>query len=195
MEEIIQSLQTWGYVLLFVYSLYGGYVGLIAAASLSALGKFDITLCILVAFVANALGSSFIAYVARHYKAEILPMFAKYSRQIALTQLWLRKYGKISIFVSKYIHIVRIIVPIAIGISRYKFNLFLLYDAFASLIWAIAVGCVTFFSSNVVLSVVQELDVHPYILPVVLVCWGAVIAFLIHTASRKIHKKPKTTRV
>ena len=45
MEEIIQSLQTWGYVLLFVYSLYGGYVGLIAAASLSALGKFDITLC------------------------------------------------------------------------------------------------------------------------------------------------------
>lgn len=195
MEEIIQNLQTWGYVLLFLYSLYGGYVGLIAAASLSSLGKLDITLCILVAFVANALGSSLVAYLARHYKADILPMFAKYSRQIALTQIWLRKYGKISIFVSKYIHVVRIIVPIAIGISRYRFKLFLFYNVFASLIWAILVGCVTFFSSNAVLALVQELDVHPYILPIALVCWGVIIALIMRTASRKIHKRPKSTRV
>ena len=191
MEEIIQNLQTWGYVLVFLYSLYGGYMGLVAAASLSALGKFDITLCILTAGVANALGSSLVAYLARHYKSEILPAFAKYSRHIALTQLWIRKYGKISIFVCKYIHLVRIIVPIAIGISRYRFNLFLLYNAIASGIWAVLVGCVTFFSSNAVLALIEELDVHPYILPLVLICWGVLIEFLMHTASRKIHKTPR----
>lgn len=198
MEEIIQALQTWGYVLLFVYSLYGGYVGLIAAASLSALGKLDISLCIITAGLANAIGSSLVAFIARHYKAEILPLFAKYSRQIALTQIWIRKYGKVSIFVCKYIHIIRIIVPIAIGISRYKFTLFLFYNALASLVWAILVGCVTFFSSNAVLALVEELDVHPYILPLVLLCWGALIVLLMRTASRKIHKKPphtKSTRV
>lgn len=193
MEEIIQGLQTWGYLLLFLYSLNGGYIGLVAAASMSALNQLDITLCIFVAFVANTIGSSFLAYIARHYKANILPMFAKYSRQIALTQLWIRKYGKISIFIGKYIQLIRAIVPIAVGISRYKFSLFLLYNAIASLVWAVLIGCVTFFSSNAVLALMQKLDVHPYILPAVLVCWGICIAFLIHHASRKIHKNPKST--
>ncbi|PAV00710.1 DedA family protein [Helicobacter sp. TUL] len=194
MEEITQGLQTWGYMLLFLYSLGGGYMGLVAAATMSTLDQLDITLCILVAFLANMLGSTFLAYIARYYKTDILPMFAKYSRQIALTQIWIRKYGKISIFIGKYIQLIRAIVPVAVGISRYKFSLFLLYNAIASLVWAVLIGCVTFFSSNAVLALMHKLDVHPYILPAVLICWGIFIAFLIHNASRKIHKKPKSTR-
>jgi len=42
MQEILTSLSTYGYILLFVYSLGGGMVGIIAAGVLSYIGKMDI---------------------------------------------------------------------------------------------------------------------------------------------------------
>ena len=49
MQDIINSISTYGYVVLFFYSLGGGMVALIAAGILSFAGKMDITLSIIVA--------------------------------------------------------------------------------------------------------------------------------------------------
>lgn len=188
MQEVLDNLESWGYLLLFVYSFYGGYVGLIAAATMSSLGKMDIMLCIIVAFVANTIGSSLTAYLSRHYKKDILPFFSKYKRQIALTQVWIKRYGKIAIYVSKYIHIVRFIVPVTIGISRYNFKNFLIQNAFACLLWAIVVGFVAFSAGNIVREILEYLNVNPYIVPVVVICWIIFVAFLAKILSKRIKK-------
>ncbi len=57
MQDIIDSLEQWGYILLFLYSLGGGYVGLITAGVMSALGKMDLFIAIFVAGVGNMIGS------------------------------------------------------------------------------------------------------------------------------------------
>lgn len=188
LQDVLDNLETWGYLLLFAYCLYGGYVGLIAAATMSSLGKMDITLCVLIAFVANTIGSSLTAYLARHYKKEILPFFSKYSRQMALAQIWIKRYGKISIFISKYIHIVRFIIPLSIGISRYNFRNFLLQNMFACLLWAIVVGFSTFFASNLVLDILEKFNVNPFIFPVIMLAWIVFIVLLTRRLSRRIKK-------
>ena len=42
MQEVVNSLEQWGYILLFAYSLGGGYVGLLTAGVMSALDKMDL---------------------------------------------------------------------------------------------------------------------------------------------------------
>lgn len=68
MQDIIVSLEKWGYMLLFLFSLGGGYVGLLTAGVMSALGKMDIIISILTAGVGNIIGSSLLAYLARYQK-------------------------------------------------------------------------------------------------------------------------------
>ena len=58
MQDIINSVSTYGYIVLFLYSLGGGMVALIAAGILSFAGKMDITLSIIVAAVANTIGDT-----------------------------------------------------------------------------------------------------------------------------------------
>lgn len=189
MEEVITKLESWGYLLLFLYCLYGGYVGIIAAATMSAFGKMDIVVCIAVAFFANTLGSSLSALIARYYKKDILPMFSRYSRQIALCQIWIRRYGKVAIFLSKYIHIVRFVVPLSIGISRYNFKIFLLYNTLACALWAILVGGISYFASNVVANIIERLNIPPYIVAVIVLSWIGLLLFILNRVSSKARIK------
>ena len=66
MEETLSNLQTYGYIALFVYSMGGGFVGIVAGSVLSALGKLDLALCIIVATLGNIAGSTLLAYLSRY---------------------------------------------------------------------------------------------------------------------------------
>ena len=52
MEGIIDSLSTYGYIILFLYSLGGGMVAIIAAGILSYAGKMDLNTSIVIIYFA-----------------------------------------------------------------------------------------------------------------------------------------------
>ena len=70
---MLTNLATYGYLILFFYSLGGGMIALIAAGILSGGGSMNIWLSILIAFGANFLGDSALFYLTRFNKKEILP--------------------------------------------------------------------------------------------------------------------------
>ena len=84
MQDIINSISTYGYVVLFFYSLGGGMVALIAAGILSFAGKMDITLSIIVAAVANTIGDTLIFYVARFNKSSLYALCKKSQKKACL---------------------------------------------------------------------------------------------------------------
>lgn len=98
MEDIINSLSTYGYIILFLYSLGGGMVAIIAAGILSYAGKMDLSTSIAVAFVANALGDSMLFYMSRYNKAQVMPYLKKHKRKLALSHLLMKKHGDKIIF-------------------------------------------------------------------------------------------------
>ena len=63
---MLTSLSTYGYVIVFLYSLGGGMVAIIAAGVLAHLGKMDITVSIVLAAVANAIVDKLPFYVSRY---------------------------------------------------------------------------------------------------------------------------------
>ncbi|WP_457605229.1 DedA family protein [Nitratifractor sp.] len=150
MEEILNNLALYGYIILAAYSFGGGMVALAGAGILSALGKMDITTSIVVATAANFLGDSVLFWLAQSNKKEVMKYMRKHRRKIAWTNLLMRKYGWLTVFLQKYIYGVKTLVPIIMGLSRYDFKKFLVLNFFASILWGLVVGLGSYYFSNAV---------------------------------------------
>ncbi|MCK9162165.1 MAG: DedA family protein [Arcobacteraceae bacterium] len=153
MEDLIRD---WGYIVLFLYSFGGGFVALAAAGVLSFSGELNIFISIAVAVIANFLGDQFLFYMARYNKHFAKDIMKKYGRKVAYTHLLMRKYGNIAIFIQKYIYGVKTLIPLAIGLTKYDAQKFMFYNVFASIIWGIIVGGVSYMLGNIVLTYAED---------------------------------------
>ncbi len=150
MEDILTSLSTYGYIILAFYSFGGGMVALIGAGILSAMGKMDISSAILIATVANFVGDSVLFYLSQVNKKEVMSYMKKHKRKIAYTNLLMRKYGWLAVFLQKYIYGVKTLVPIVMGLTKYDFKKFVTLNFFASIVWGLVVGLISFYFSTAV---------------------------------------------
>ena len=150
MEDILTSLSTYGYIILAFYSFGGGMVALIGAGILSSMGKMDISSSILIATVANFVGDSVLFYLSQSNKQEVMGYMKKHKRKIAYTNLLMRKYGWLAVFLQKYIYGVKTLVPIVMGLTKYDFKKFVTLNFFASIVWGLLIGLISFYFSGAV---------------------------------------------
>ena len=150
MEDILTSLSTYGYIILAFYSFGGGMVALIGAGILSSMGKMDIGTSIMIATVANFIGDTVLFYLSQTNKKEVTGYMTKHKRKIAYTNLLMRKYGWLAVFLQKYIYGVKTLVPIVMGLTKYDFKKFVTLNFFASIVWGLVVGLISFYFSTAV---------------------------------------------
>jgi len=150
LEDILSSLSTYGYIILALYSFGGGMVALIGAGILSSIGKMDISTSIFVASLFNFIGDSVLFYLSQTNKKEVMGYMHKHKRKIAYTNLLMRKYGWLAVFLQKYIYGVKTLVPIVMGLTKYDFRKFVTLNLFASIVWGLVVGLVSFYFSTAV---------------------------------------------
>jgi len=150
LEDILTSLSTYGYLILAFYSFGGGMVALIGAGILSSMGKMDITTSIFVATLFNFIGDSVLFYMAQTNKKEVMGYMKKHKRKIAYTNLLMRKYGWLAVFLQKYVYGVKTLVPIVMGLTKYEFKRFVTLNFFASIVWGLVVGLISFYFSTAV---------------------------------------------
>lgn len=186
-QETISSLETYGYIFLFFYSLGGGLVGIVAAGVLSALGKMDLTLSIFIASIANLIGSTLLAYLGRYQKKEFQKYIKQHRGKVALVRLWLIKYGVLLIFANKYIYGFKTLLPLIVGMSAYSLPKFSFYNAIASCLWGILMGISGFLASNLAMEIFEKLKSYPYAFPLIFVFLVIVIWILL--SRREKHKK------
>jgi membrane protein DedA with SNARE-associated domain len=185
LEDILSSLSTYGYIALFLYSLGGGFFGIIAASTLSYMGKMDFTISMIVAFFSNYIGDIMLFYMARYNKEFVNPLMKKHRRKLALSNLLVKKYGDWVIFIQKYIYGVKTLVPIAIGISKYSFIKFALYNIPASALFVTVFGIVSYKSSESIIKAVEYLSGYPWLYPVILFTIFGSIYYYFHRVTKK----------
>jgi membrane protein DedA with SNARE-associated domain len=152
LDDILTSLATYGYIILAYYSFGGGMLGLIGAGILSSMGKMDITASITIAVVANFVGDTLLFYLAQTNKREVQKYLTKHKRKIAWTNLLMRRYGWMVVFLQKYVYGVKTLVPIVMGLTKYDFKRFTLLNIPASILWGLVVGLVSYSFSTAVRS-------------------------------------------
>ena len=185
MEDILTSLSTYGYLLLFFYSFGGGMVAIIAAGVLSYAGQMDLTLSIVIAAIANTIGSAFLFSMGRYNKKALLPYIKAHRRKLALSHLLMKKYGDKIIFIQKFIYGLKTLVPMTIGITKYPIVKFHLINTAAPIVWAFSLGIASYQAGEMLMRIAAYFSNNPYMAPVILLSILALIWFYFQKATAK----------
>ncbi len=185
MEDTFSNLATYGYIGLFLYSLGGGFVALIGAGVLSFMGKMDLSLVILIAFVANALGDVMLFYMARYQKSMMMEGLRKHRRKLALSHVLMKKYGSWIILLQKFVYGIKTLIPIAIGLTKYDFKKFAILNVLSSAVWALVFGLGSYYSGNVLVNFAEVISEKPWIAPIILVVFGSALWLYMTQATKK----------
>lgn len=185
MDEMLNNLSTYGYIVLFLYSLGGGFVALLGAGVLSFMGKMDLTLSISIAFVANVIGDALLFYMSRYHKTEMMEYFRKHRRKLAFSHLLIKKHGAWIIILKKFIYGLKTLVPLAIGLTKYDFWKFSGYNAIGAAVWAIVVGGGSYLFGGALIEGYKMVSNKPYIAPLMLLLIAGSLWFYFSQATKK----------
>ena len=185
MEDMLSNLVTYGYIGLFLYSLGGGFVALMAAAVLASQGKMDIGIVMGVAFVANFVGDTLLFYMARYHKSDMMNYLRTHRRKLALSHILMKRHGSWVIYMQKFVYGIKTLIPLAIGITKFPFVKFTINNFFATIVWVIVVGLGSYLAGNVLMSGYQVIADRPYLAPVILFTIAGLIWFYMSWATKK----------
>lgn len=190
MDSIIENLEFYGYVALFIYSLGGGFVALIAAGILSFMGHLNLGVSILVAVIANITGSSLLFFLGRLNKKEAMAKLKKHRRKLALAQVMLKKYGDFVVIIQKFIYGVKTLVPIVLGLSKYELWRFMILNALGAVLWGAVFGFGSFYASESFGALANAIGDNPLIMPLIMVIiFGGLYALWVFAAKRPSKSK------
>lgn len=187
MEDILSSLSTYGYIILFAYSFGGGMVAIIAAGVLSYAGKMDLATSIVVATFANVIGSSFLFYMGRYNKKALMPYIKSHRRKLALSHILMKKYGDKIIFIQKFIYGLKTLVPMTIGLTKYPQAKFHLLNTLSASVWALVLGIGSFMAGELLMRIAAYFSENTFLAPLILFSIIGLIWFYFQTATKKKH--------
>ncbi|WP_345993359.1 DedA family protein [Sulfurimonas sp. HSL-1716] len=189
MEDMLSNIATYGYIGLFIYSLGGGFVALVAASVLSYMGKMDLATSMAIAFTANVIGDNLLFYLARNQKTAMHDYLRKHRRKLALAHLKMKQYGSWIILIQKFIYGIKTLIPIAIGLTKYDVKKFTILNILSAIVWTLVVGFASYFSGNAIVKLYDHIVEKPYIAIIVVATIFAVLWIYLSTATKKKKKK------
>ncbi|CUV66162.1 conserved membrane hypothetical protein [Sulfurovum sp. enrichment culture clone C5] len=180
-NKLLYLLKKYGYVILFVWSILEGEMGLVMGGLLCHSGDMNLVLAIFIAGLGGFVGDQIYFYTGRYNKEYISKKFAHHNRKFALASLMLRKYGMGIVFMQRYMYGMRTIIPIAIGLTRYSSKKFAIINLISAWCWAaLTIVPVWYFGKEIIDLFHRLLANWYYVLPIVF-----IILFFIY---RKIKK-------
>ena len=185
MENILNNLETYGYIVLFLYSFGGGFLALMGAGVLSYTGHMDLATSMAVAFTANFIGDMVLFYLGRYNKKDVMAYMHRHRRKLALSHILMKKHGSWVIFLQKYVYGIKTLIPLAIGLTKYSIKKFTILNLLASALWALVIGGVSYMAGEAIKSAYETVAERPYIAPLALF---GIIALLWWYLSAKTKK-------
>ena len=168
MEELFISwLKEYGYLILFLWSIVEGEMGLIMAGIMTHTGDMNYFMSILVAGLGGFTGDQFYFYIGRNNKRFILNKLHSQRSKVAISYLLLKKYGWFIIFLQRYLSGLRTIIPMSIGITNYSAINFALINLLSAWIWATIIITPAYLYGEEILRLVVLAKQHWYlVLPI-----------------------------
>jgi membrane protein DedA with SNARE-associated domain len=189
MEQIlIELLQEYGYIILFVWSILEGETGLVMAGVMIHTGDMVMINAIIVAGLGGFAGDQLYFYIGRYNQKLIHSKLISQRRKFALATLLLRKYGWMIIFAQRYMYGLRTIIPMAIGLTKYNSKTFGIINLISAFIWASLTIILSYIFGKEILKIVHFAKEHWQLaLPLVLFFLANVFYFF--------HKKTKKDNI
>jgi membrane protein DedA with SNARE-associated domain len=134
--HLSQLIPTHGYWLAFVGALLEGETMLALAGLAANQGYLAVPALIVVGAAGGLLGDQILFAIGRRFGARVLGPFPRIARRAGRATRLIERYPRFSVIAVRFIYGLRIIGPIAIGMSRIGRFQFAALNAFGAAIWS-----------------------------------------------------------
>ena len=200
---VIQEYGIWTYLILFciiffetgfvIFPFLPGDSLLFVGGAAAAGGMLDIWLLVIAIILGAVIGDTvnyWIGnYVGLHLFSERFPTLIK-KEYIDRTYGFYEKYGGATIFVARFVPLVRTFAPFLAGVGSMHYRRFLFYNALGGICWAIALIMAGYYFGK--LTIVQE-NMSFLILGVMLLTGVAVLYIVYNIVRGWWDRRPKNT--
>ncbi len=158
MFDLISLIEAVGYLGVFaiVFAESGILLGfflpgdslLFTAGLLASSGFFNIFLLILLLFVGAVLGDSFGYYLGRKFGPKIFnreESFFFHPDHVKKAERFFDKYGAKTIFLARFIPIIRTFAPVVAGVGKMAYGKFLSYNIVGGAAWAVILPLIGYY--------------------------------------------------
>lgn len=153
-----------------------GETALVLAAVLASQGKLSIELVILIAIASAIAGDNLGYLLGRHLGRDVLeskgPFHERRARVIEMGDRYFKKHGSKTVFIGRWIALIRFATAWLAGINGMRFLTFFMWNAAGAITWAITYGLVGYFGGNAVAHVLEQVGVAAAIVLAVAVVGG-----------------------
>lgn len=158
--QLIASYGGWSYLILFVILFAEtGFVFtpflpgdslLFAAGAFAALGSFNIITLLILLWVAAFLGDTVNYWIGHFFGQKLIdnPRIPINQEHIDKTQKFYDKHGGKTIFLARFIPIIRTFAPFVAGIGKMDYRKFVTFNATGGLAWVFGFTLVGYFFGN-----------------------------------------------
>lgn len=175
----LEWLKEYGYIILFVWSILEGEMGLIMGGIMSHTGDMWLPLAIFVAGIGGFVGDQIYFYIGRFNKGFIHRKLRSQRRKFAIAHLLLKKYGWPIIFVQRYLYGLRTVIPMSIGLTKYSSKKFAFINLISAWMWAALTIIPAYYYGEELLGLLHWIKTHWYFaLPLIGVIAGAILYYL-----------------
>ncbi len=156
-----------------------GETALVLAAVLASQGKLDIWLVIVIAAGSAMLGDNIGYLLGRHFGRDALeragPFRERRVRLIAVGDRYFRAHGAKTVFIGRWIALIRFAVAWLAGINGMRFLTFFGWNAFGGISWALAYGLAGYYGGHAVVDVFETVGLVAAIVLAVVIFGGYTV--------------------
>ncbi|MEK7155164.1 MAG: DedA family protein [Patescibacteria group bacterium] len=157
---------------------------LFAAGTFSALGALNVWLVFLLLSVAAVAGDT-ANYWIGHFFGDKIPLKKEYLEK---TQKFFTKHGNKTIFLARFVPIVRTFAPFVAGVGKMHYGKFIFYNIFGGIVWVALFTFTGYFFGNI--PVIR----HNFSLVIMAIILVSILPMLLHFL-QTLKKNPSTPGV
>jgi membrane-associated protein len=155
-----------------------GETALVLAAVLASQGKLQIELVLLIGIASAIIGDNIGYLLGRKVGREVLeapgPFYERRKRLIALGDRFFERHGPKTVFIARWIALVRFVAAWLAGINGMRFREFFFWNALGGITWGLTFGLVGYFAGSAAADAISSFGVYAAIALAVLAVAGLV---------------------
>ncbi len=124
---------------------------LFAAGALAALGSFNIIFLLIILFLAAFLGDTINYWIGHYFGQKLIdnPKIPINQNHLEKTEKFYAKHGGKTIFLARFVPIVRTFAPFVAGIGKMSYQKFIYYNMSGGLVWVFGFTLLGYFFGNI----------------------------------------------
>lgn len=150
-----------------------GETALILGAVLASQGQLNIGLVIVIGAASAIIGDNLGYLLGRHFGRDVLegrgPFQYRRVRLVRLGDRYFAKHGAKTVFIGRWIALIRFATAWLAGINGMRFRTFFVWNALGGITWAVTYGLIGYYGGNAVAHVLERAGVIAAALVVVAV--------------------------